>query len=142
MHEGKTALERIIFRYQLCPKLSGINIAKSDCFNYKTKQCDGACIGKITPEEYNFRVQEFIDKNSFENQNMVLVDRGRSIGEHSAVLIENGNYKGFCFYDLNYQIHRIEILKNIIVPMENNRDVKYIIQSYMRKSKSLKIITF
>ncbi len=142
LHEGKTALERIISRYQLCPKLSGINIAKSDCFSYKTKQCDGACIGKISPQEYNVRVQEFIDKNTFENQNMVLIDRGRSISEHSAVLIENGNYKGYCFYDLNYQIHKIDILKNIIVPMENNRDVKYIIQSYMRKSKSLKIITF
>jgi DNA polymerase-3 subunit epsilon len=27
------------------------------------------------PEEYNARVQNFIDKNSFENQNMLLIDK-------------------------------------------------------------------
>ena len=43
---------------------------------------------------------------------MVLVDRGRTINERSAVLIENGIYKGYAFYDLNYQINNIEILKN------------------------------
>ena len=142
LKEGKDALERIIEHYQLCPKLAGLNIATSDCYKFQIKKCDGACLGKIPAEEYNQRVQAFIDKNSFENQNMVLIDRGRNISEHSAVLIENGNYKGYCFYDLNYQIHNLEILKNIIVPMENNRDVKNIIQSYIRKSKSLKIIKF
>ena len=35
-----------------------------------------------------------------------------------------------------------EILKNILVPMQNNRDAKDIIQSQIRKSKTLKIIHF
>ena len=35
-----------------------------------------------------------------------------------------------------------EILKNILVPMQNNRDAKNIIQSQIRKSKTLKIIHF
>jgi DNA polymerase-3 subunit epsilon len=73
---------------------------------------------------------------------MILIDRGRTINERSAILIENGVYKGYAFYDLNYQITNIEILKNIIIPMQNNRDAKSIIQNYMRKSKSLKVIHF
>jgi DNA polymerase-3 subunit epsilon len=73
---------------------------------------------------------------------MILIDRGRNSSEHSAVLIENGIYKGYAFYDLNYQITQIEILKNIIIPMQNNRDTRNIIQSYIRKSKTLKIIKF
>jgi DNA polymerase-3 subunit epsilon len=40
------------------------------------------------PEEYNARVQNFIDKNSFENQNMLLIDKGRTISERSVVMIE------------------------------------------------------
>ena len=64
------------------------------------------------------------------------------IDEQSAVLIENGIYKGYAFYDLNYQVQKIEILKNIIIPMQNNRDARNIIQSQIRKNKLLKIVKF
>jgi DNA polymerase-3 subunit epsilon len=126
----------------LCQKLTGLYITKSECFQYKIKECDGACTGKISPLVYNERVQSYIDKNSFENQNMVLIDRGRTINERSAILIENGIYKGYAFYDLNYQINNIEILRNIIIPMQNNRDTRNIIQGHIRRSKSLKIKKF
>jgi DNA polymerase-3 subunit epsilon len=142
LQEAKNALFRITSHYHLCQKYTGLYITKNECFQYKIKECDGACIGKISPEEYNQRVQEFIEKNSFEDNNMILVDRGRNGSEHSAVLIENGIYKGYAFYDLNYQITNIEILKNILVPMQNNRDTRNIIQAYIRKSKTLKVIKF
>lgn len=142
LQEAKNALFRITSHYNLCQKYTGLYITKNECFQYKIKECDGACIGIINPEEYNERVQEFITKNSFENNNMILIDRGRKTGEHSAILIENGIYKGYTFYDLNYQITNIEILKNILIPMQNNRDTRNIIQSYIRKSKSLKVIPF
>ena len=142
IYEAKNALFRITSHYHLCQKYTGLYITKKECFQYKIKECDGACVGTILPEEYNERVQEFIDKNSFETDSMILVDRGRNSGEHSAVLIENGIYKGYAFYDLNYQINQIEILKNILIPMQNNRDTRNIIQAYIRKSKTLKVIKF
>ena len=142
IQEGKNALFRITSHYNLCQKLTGLYSTKTNCFQYSIKECDGACLGAISPEEYNARVQAFIEKNSFENQNMVLIDKGRSISERSAVLIENGIYKGYAFYDLNYQIHNIEILRNIIIPMQNNRDTKSIIQGHIRKNKTLKTIQF
>lgn len=142
IQEGKNALFRITSHYNLCQKLTGLYSTKTNCFQYSIKECDGACLGAISPEEYNARVQEFIEKNSFESQNMVLIDKGRSISERSAVLIENGIYKGYAFYDLNYQIHNIEILRNIIIPMQNNRDTKSIIQGHIRKNKTLKTIRF
>ena len=75
-------------------------------------------------------------------KNLVLLDRGRNINERSVVLIENGIYKGYAFYDLNYQVTNIDVLKIIIIPMQNNRDAKTIIQGQIRKSKSLKVISF
>jgi DNA polymerase III subunit epsilon len=87
---------------------------KNACFKYKIKECDGACIGEISPEEYNDRVEEFIDNNEFESQNRIIIDRGRSLEERSAVLIENGIYKGYCFFDLNYQITNVEVLKTLL----------------------------
>ena len=142
IQEAKNALFRITSHYHLCQKYTGLYVTKNECFQYKIKECDGACIGIISPEEYNERVQEFITKNSFEDNSMILIDKGRNSGEHSAVLIENGIYKGYAFYDLNHQITHIEILKNILIPMQNNRDTRNIIQSYIRKSNTLKIIKF
>lgn len=142
IQEAKNALFRITSHYHLCQKYTGLYVTKNECFQYKIKECDGACIGIISPAEYNERVQEFITKNSFEDNSMILVDKGRNSGEHSAVLIENGIYKGYAFYDLNHQITHIEILKNILIPMQNNRDTRNIIQAYIRKSKTLKIIKF
>jgi DNA polymerase-3 subunit epsilon len=142
LQEAKNALFRITAHYHLCQKYTGLYITKNECFQYKIKECDGACICKISPEEYNERVKEFIEKNSFESESMILIDKGRNSGEHSAVLIENGIYKGYAFYDLNHQITHIDILKNILIPMQNNRDTRNIIQAYIRKSKTLKIIKF
>ena len=142
VQEGKNALFRITSSYNLCQKHTGLYETKNECFQHKIKECDGACIGKISPEVYNQRVQQFIEKNQFENDNMVVIDRGRSVEERSAVLIENGIYKGYCFYDLNYQISNVEILKNIIIPMQNNRDTRNIIHGYLRKNKVMKIVKF
>jgi len=140
--EGKEALLRISTEFQLCHKLTGLFVGKSHCFKHSVNECDGACSGKITASEYNVRVQNFIEKNQFENKTLVLVDRGRNISERSAVLVENGVYKGYTFFDLNYQINKIEILRNIIVPMQSTRDSKNIIQNYIRKGKIIKIINF
>ena len=142
IQEGKNALFRITDTFKLCQKYTWLYQTKKECFQYKIKECDGACIGEVSAEEYNERVKEFISKNSFENNSMILIDRGRNSSERSVILIENGIYKGYAFYDLNYQITNIEILKNILIPMQNNRDTQNIIQSYIRKSKSLKIIKF
>ncbi|MGM8363141.1 exonuclease domain-containing protein [Flavobacterium sp. ARAG 55.4] len=140
--DGKNALHSITENYQLCQKLTGLYESKTNCFQVTTNECDGACTGKISPSDYNLRVQNFIDKNSFDNKNMIIVDRGRNVNERSAVLVENGVYKGYAYYDLNYQINNPEILKNILIPMQSSRDIQRIIQTYIRKNKALKIIHF
>ena len=142
IQEGKNALFRITEKYNLCQKLNGLYETQNGCFQHKINECNGACLGKETPEIYNQRVEEFLTEMSFENNNMIIVDRGRKVSERSAILIENGIYKGYCFYDLNYQITNVEVLKNILIPMQNNRDTRTIIQSYLRKNRVMKIIKF
>jgi DNA polymerase-3 subunit epsilon len=142
VQEGKNSLLRITEKYNLCQKINGLYETKNGCFQYKIKECNGACLGKEAPEIYNESVEEFIQEMKFENDNMVIVDRGRTVDERCAVLIENGIYKGYCFYDLNYQINNIEILKNIIIPMQNNRDTRTIIQGYLRRNKVIRIIKY
>jgi DNA polymerase-3 subunit epsilon len=142
IQEGKNALFKITEKYNLCQKFTGLYETQNGCFQYKIKECNGACLGNETPEDYNFRVNKFMTEMKFENDNMVIIDRGRSIEERCAVLIESGIYKGYCFYDLNYQINNVDILKNIIIPMQNNRDTQTIIQGYLKRNKVMKIIKF
>ena len=138
---GKSFITKAVEDFKLCQKLTGLYKTKTSCFNYDIKTCNGACIAKELPEIYNQRVDTLIDKNSYKNKNMVIIDKGRDVDERSAILIENGVFKGLGYFNLNYQINNIDILESIITPMENNRDTQHIIKSYLRKNKRLKVIT-
>ncbi|MEW4925545.1 exonuclease domain-containing protein [Algibacter sp. 2305UL17-15] len=137
---GKSFITKVVEDYKLCQKLTGLYKTKTSCFNYEIKQCDGACIGEEPAEGYNKRVLAIIDKNSYENKNMVIVDKGRAVDERSAILIKEGVFVGLGFFNLNYQINNLEILESIITPMQNNRDAQHIIQSYLRRNKRVKQI--
>ncbi|WP_115811951.1 exonuclease domain-containing protein [Winogradskyella pacifica] len=126
--------------FNLCQKLTDLYDTKTSCFKYEVKECLGACINEEPIEYYNERVDTLIEKFSYANKDMLIIDKGRSIEEKSVFLIENGIFKGMGFFDLNHQINNRAILASLITPMENNRDTQHIIQSYMRRNKRLKII--
>ncbi len=137
---AKSFMFKVVETFNLCQKLTDLYKTNAACFNYSIKQCAGACVQEENPENYNKRVQELINTNSYSSKNLVIVDKGREVDERSAILIENGIFKGFGFFNLNYQINNIDILQSIITPMQNTRDSQHIIQSYLRKNKRLKII--
>ena len=142
LQSAKSFMSKTVEEYNLCQKLTGQYQTSTSCFNYTIKQCFGACINNEEPEIYNERTLKIINHHSFENQNMVIIDYGREHDERSAILIENGVYKGFGFYNLNYQINNMDILKSVVTPMQHNRDTQHIIQSYLRQNKRLKILKF
>ncbi|WP_053977597.1 3'-5' exonuclease family protein [Mangrovimonas xylaniphaga] len=138
---AKQFLFKIVEEFQLCQKLAGLYPTSRNCFNYTIKECLGACVKEEPHENYNSRVMEFIDKNSYRDKDMLIIDKGRELDERSVVSIKNGAFVGLGYYNLNHQITKPEILDAIITPMENNRDSQHIIQSYLRKHKKLKLIT-
>lgn len=137
---GKHFMFKAVEDFNLCQKLTGLYNTKTSCFKYDVKECKGACINEESAEAYNKRVQLVIEKYSYENKDMLIVDKGREIGEKCVFLIEKGIFKGMGFFDLNHQINNKAILASLITPMENDRDTQHIIQSYVRKHKRLKII--
>ncbi len=137
---GNSFLNKIVEHYQLCQKLCGLYKTANSCFGYDIKTCAGACISEEPVEIYNKRVMNLLESHTFKNQNMILIDYGRAVDERSAVLIENGVFKGYAYFNLNFQIHTTEVLKSILTPMEHNKDAQHIIQSFMRRHKRLKII--
>ena len=71
---------------------------------------------------------------------MLIIDKGRSIDERSAVWVENGILRGYTYYNLNFQVTNTDILSTLITPLEHNKDAQHILQSYMRRNKRLKVI--
>lgn len=141
-NEAQSALYKITEKYTLCQKINEMDNVKTVCFPYQIKQCNGACVFGEPAELYNIRVTEFLDNNEYQNQNLIIVEKGRVVDEKSAVLIENGVFKGFGFYNLNYQLTNVEILKNIITKLPEDRDAKNIILSYLRRNNRAKVIYF
>ena len=137
---AKLFMSSIVDKFGLCQKLTGMYKTNTSCFKYEVKECNGACILEETPDDYNKKVSALINVHSYENKNMLIIDRGRDVDEKSAILIEDGIFKGLGFFDLNHQINNLDILRSLITPMENNKDAQHIIQSYMRRNKRLKVV--
>ncbi|WP_424494353.1 exonuclease domain-containing protein [Salinimicrobium sp. GXAS 041] len=140
MQQANAVLNEIVEKYNLCQRFTGLYSGKGSCFNYGIQKCHGACMQKELPEEYNKRVEEVIAQYSYDTKNMLVIDRGREIDEKSALLVEEGVFKGIGYFNLNHQLNNIEIIKSIITPMKSDRDAQHIIQSYLRKNSRLKII--
>ncbi|MDX1543816.1 MAG: exonuclease domain-containing protein [Christiangramia sp.] len=140
LKSAKNSLARWVEEYELCERLAGLHGGNGNCFGYTIKSCFGACIEEESPKDYNERVRQLIGQHSYENQNMLLIGRGREVDEKSALLIEDGEFKGVGYFNLNHQINNLDIIRSIITPMSNNRDAKHIIQSFLRKKHNFKII--
>ncbi|RRQ48481.1 exonuclease [Maribacter algicola] len=137
---AKNHLYKITREFLLCDKVNGISEARGNCSNYKEGNCNGACIQKETTGNYNERVMEALQKYSLKNKDVLLVDKGRELGENSVILIRKGSLVGVGYYDLNHQINNIHILETLITPMNATHNANFIIESYLRKKKINKTI--
>lgn len=131
---------KITNEFNLCDKLNGLSEAKTNCSKYTDNKCNGACINKEDTIAYNTRALAAIEKYSIINKDIILVEKGREVGEYSAILIQDGQFKGMGFYDLNHQINNIHILESLITPMKIGANATHIIETYLRKRKVLKTI--
>jgi len=77
---------------------------------------------------------------SLQGKDLLVIDKGRALGEHSAILIRNGQFKGWGFYELNHQINNIHILESIITPMVGSKRTLQLMEAYLKKYSVLKII--
>ena len=141
IQEAKTFLDQVMHQYNLCFHVNSDVVEHTPCTNYKQQECFGACLEIENKKTYNARVDKFIEDYNKKHTNFIIVDKGRTIEERSAILVENKQVIGYCYFDLNHQINRANILKNIITPLENSAESFKIVESYVRK-KDTKIIPF
>ena len=135
-------LEALCEKYFLCKKINGLQDAVGACFQHGLGICLGACIGMEEPESYNRRTREALKQFDYIHQNMIILDKGRTINEKAVVMIENGKYLGFGFIDLTCFGGSMDEFRDCIKKHEDNRDIQKIINGYLLKKKVEKVITF
>jgi DNA polymerase-3 subunit epsilon len=140
--KAKGFLYHKVGKYNLCQKLCDLYKTNGACFDYQVHQCNGACIGKESPEEYNKRVDAAIESFSFEHNSFVIIGKGREPGEKSVVVVEHGSFLGFGFVDESFAAQSLEDFKGAIKRYNDNKDVQQIIRGHMRGKHKDKVIVF
>jgi len=138
--EARVFLTEKISEFHLCPKLCNLQRSAAACFDHASGHCDGACIGEISPNDYNARVREALTAMKEDSITCAIVGDGRSENESSVVLMENGKYLGYGFAPTSVvgeqtpttALSSFQSLKEIIQPQRDNREVQMIIRGYLR----------
>jgi DNA polymerase-3 subunit epsilon len=133
-------INKMVEKYRLCQKLSGIYNSQGSCFHYSIMECNGACDGKEHPEIYNIRAREALENFKFIHDNFLIIDKGRDINEKTVIKIKNGKYMGFGYIEKDTSIMDETNLDDYLKPLYDNRDVQMIIKNYLKKNKVEKII--
>jgi DNA polymerase-3 subunit epsilon len=128
--------------FDLCPKLCGLQVAKGLCFDYQTGECHGACMGIESVKKYNKRVLKAIHAFKESAETVAIVGKGRSLGEQSIVLVENGNYIGYGFFGQDASIADFETAKTFVSPSKETPTVQNLINSYLNNPRGAELIVF
>ena len=140
--EGTEYLRGVIEHHSLCQKLCALYDTKSSCFQYEIKNCFGACIRRETKDDYNQRVEGYIESLRYNGKTFMILEKGRERNEKSIVLIKDGIYQGYGFAPYQLYTKQIKQLDTVVELKKQDRDVKSIINLYLRKNKKHKIIEF
>lgn len=128
--------------FDLCPKLSGLQLAKGLCFSHQSGACKGACEGIETVKKYNKRAQKSIDSFFQVGESVAILGQGRKAEEKSLVLVENGSYLGFGFMPKEEGVGSLESARNFIKLSKDNRVVQNLVNSYLRNPRGAEVVAF
>jgi len=142
LEKGKDFLFMITEKFNLCQNLTGLYATTSACFQYAVRKCQGACIGKESPQTYNQRVEQALEFAGFMKENLIVLDQGRTPSESGFIMIEGGRYLGYGYIDRNESIADPEEFKHYLIPGEDNRDARQIITGFLRNKRTGKRITY
>jgi DNA polymerase-3 subunit epsilon len=89
---------------------------------------------------YNQKIERLTKELRFPHTHFLITDYGRQKGEYSFILIENQQFKGYGYYELNHQIKTLDRIHSRLIPMENNPDCQALIHRLLYQKKYRKLI--
>ncbi len=99
-------------------------------------------LGEESSSDYNEKVNQALENYHFDDQSFFIVGKGRNNEEKSVVKIECGKYFGFGFIDAEIMNDNLDLWHDCIQKQRDNKEVRQIINSHIRKNKSVQVITF
>lgn len=131
--DGHKMLRSLITDYFLCEKMCFIQKLDNACSSHTEGNCQGACIGNESPEDYNYRVNKAITELQHLLPSFALVDQGRTQDEKSCIWIEKGKFYGMGYLSEYCDLNDGEAIKAAINPYPSNNYVLNMILSYSQQ---------
>lgn len=94
--EANSFLKMGIEQYQLCGRLSGLH--KVNCDQIQESSCKGACKSSESPEAYNYRVDQLLDKISTGQKSLMITLLGKKESEFAVCVFERGILTRYGFF--------------------------------------------
>jgi DNA polymerase-3 subunit epsilon len=114
---------------QICPKMAGYQSAPKECFDYKIKECDGACIAEETVANHNNKIAAFIEGCEQEKSDYILLGQGKSHEELAVIMVEEGAYLGYGFFNKEETVTDWDDLKAYLQRFPDHPEIYKILNS-------------
>jgi DNA polymerase-3 subunit epsilon len=137
---ARERLESWIEEYTLCLRYCGLTDEDAICFNHQIKKCNGICSGQEEVEVYNRRVKKILEEYTLTEKDFFILDDGRRPEERSVVLIKNGRYAGYGYFDPTTQLQNPEELKDVIKRTKYYPDADDLVRGYLKSNSARKIL--
>lgn len=137
--EAEKFLIRQVDAWNLCPSLMSLDKNTGPCYKYHTRSCRGACIKAENNDAYNFRSRQMVQSLTIKLPDVLVIDKGTSHDEKSAILIEDGELKGYGFFNPEF-VNDVSEIKDCIRQIDYHPDFQNILRSAIRNKRFENII--
>jgi DNA polymerase-3 subunit epsilon len=128
--QARAMLNQIREQFELCPRFCGIHQVNGACYDFADNKCKGACSDAEAVDSYNERAMLAMDYLKNVSSSKLIIDKGRSTGEKSVVVIDQGIYKGFGYFDESVSINSVEDALEHIQLQKHTADIEHILAAY------------
>lgn len=132
LQDARNFLHRFSVKYDICPVICGLQSAKESCLQYMTGACQGQCRELTMMALANDRLDQALAGIEEDKMSFIITDNGRQSDEVSFVIMEKGIYLGYGFLSDEDKIASLSEFKDRIIWQKDNRDVQYIIHSFLQ----------
>lgn len=136
---AREKLESWIDEHTLCLRYCGLTDSDAVCFNHQIKKCNGICSGDEEIELYNIRAKKVLEEYILPDKDFFILEEGRNPEERAIILIEEGKYAGYGYYDSATQMQDPTELKEIIKRASYYPDADNMVRSYLKSHSVRKI---
>lgn len=140
---ARGTLKNLQRKHELCEKYCGLEHREGACFDFGINKCHGACVRKEPAESYNERAMmaaKSLDK--LEPENFIMVDKAGLTGEMAIVLVLDGYFYGYKYFDEETLINDPSELIDHIPKMNYHHEQNTIVRRFLHKPGAIRVTPF